>query len=449
MKKGLKVFLSTLICVLLVFSFVGCSNKTNEGGKEGGSGGKKEVKTLKITMNASWYGKGWQAVENDINERSEELGFKLDFDKIGEGEQAIQVLKTRMASKDYPDILCYNGLPAINKDLHCMDKLVDLTGQDWIKNYDEKILKSNYGYNDKIFALPLGGTNFPGIFYNKKVFADLGIEVPTNWTQFIEACEKIKAAGKVPFYVAGKDTWTVQIFNIAGFQRQYKGKDVSKEYTDLVTNKTSILEYDKLEDSYAKLKELMDKGYIQENWLSDNYEGQQKAIVDGTAGMTCNATWMMEEIQKAYPDKVGNVGGFSPVFDGNDPVGAWMPNAIVGFNTSKNADEVKAFMEYFGSKETQSLYFNAQPAIPINKDIKVEGLAEASVDIYNEFLDPDRGQTLWQSAAIPGDIEPVAIGSFPDYSVNVLLGKKTPKETMQDIRNFMEKDAKTKGIKGW
>lgn len=450
MKKGLKIVLSILICTMLFSSLVGCGNQSNEkGDKVDKQDNKKEVKTLKITMHASWYGKGWQAVEKDINERTEELGYKLDFDKIAEGEQGTQILQTRAAAGDLPDILCTNGLQGIDSDLHCIDKVIDLTDQDWTKNYDDKILKSNYGYNEKILAMPLGGTNFPGIFYNKKVFSDLDIEIPTDWDEFLSACEKIKAAGKVPFYVAGKDSWTVQIFNIAGLQREYKGKDISKEYIDLMTNKTNIVDYDKLKDSYAKLKELKDKGYIQENWLSDNYEGQQKAIVDGTAGMTCNATWMMEEIQKSYPDKVDDVGGFSPVFDGDDPIGAWIPNAMLGFNTSKNIDEVKDFLNYFGSIETQTLYFNAQPAIPIAKGIEVKGLSGASQDIYNEFLNPDRGQTIWQSVPMPEGVEYVALGDFPEYSINVLLGERTPEETLQDIREFMEKDAKTKGVKGW
>ena len=102
MKKGTKLILGILMCTLLLSSLVGCGGKTDN--PEGKNEEKKEVATLKVTMHASWYGKGWQAVEEDVNERAEELGFKLDFYKIAEGEQGTQILQTRAAAGEFPDI---------------------------------------------------------------------------------------------------------------------------------------------------------------------------------------------------------------------------------------------------------------------------------------------------------------------------------------------------------
>lgn len=194
---------------------------------------------------------------------------------------------------------------------------------------------------------------------------------------------------------------------------------------------------------------MKDKGYIQKTWLSDTYDAQQKAIVEGTAAMTCNATWMMDEIQKKYPDQMDNVGGFSPVFDGNDPIGAWMPNALVGFNTTKNTDAVKDFLNYFGSLETQTIYFNAQPAISIVKGIKVSGIAKASQEILDQYQNSGNGMTLWQAASVPSSVTSVSKGDFTEYSMNILIGTKTPDEVMKDMRKAMEKDAKTKNVTGW
>jgi len=38
-----------------------------------------------------------------------------------------------------------------------------------------------------------------GIYYNKDMFREIGVEVPETWAEFIEIQKKIKAAGKVPF----------------------------------------------------------------------------------------------------------------------------------------------------------------------------------------------------------------------------------------------------------
>lgn len=452
MTKKLRIGLSVLLATCITLVGAGCDGASDSAREleipQQKEKETKEIPTLQITMYASWYGEGWQAIEEDVNANAENLGFRLDFDKIAEGDQGVQVLKTRAAAGDLPDLLAYHGVRSLEMELRASDKAMDLSDSNWLDNYDEAILKSNFGLNGKVISVPLGGINLPGIFYNKQVFSELGLEVPTNWTEFLAVCEKLKEAGKIPCYVAGKDTWTTQILAIAGWQRDYKDKDVNEEFVKLITNKKNIVDYKYAKDSFFKLQELKDNGYIQETWLSDTYDGQQEAIVTGKAGMTCNATWMMDEIAKKYPEQMDDVGGFAPVFDGEDPVGAWIPNAVFGFTTSKHPEAVKAFLDYFASTETQNKYFAAQAGIPIAKGITVDTLPLANQEIYEEFLLPGRGQTLWQSAMIPSDITDVGFGDFSVYTMDALLGKN-PDEILQDIRDFMEKDAKSKGAADW
>ncbi len=461
MRKALRSVISLCMASLLTFSLAACGSSQPGGSDTPSNGGNptasptesaspsaKEVKTLRLTMAASWYNKGWQAIESDIEAKAEQLGFKLDIDRVGDGDQGKQVLQARFATGDNPDLLGYNSLLAINNDFNVADKLMDMTGAAYAENYDADILASNFSIDGKLLGVPLGGSNIPAIFYNKKVFEDLGVSIPTNWNEFLAILDKAKAEGITPYFIAGKDTWTVQIFNIAGFQRDLKGKDVNEEIGKLYANTASILDYKLFADSFAKHKELLEKGYVQDTWLSDTYDLQQKAITEGTAAMTCNATWMMEEIQKKYPDQVDGIGAFSPVFDGDDPIGAWMPNAITGFSTSKNPEEVKAFLEYFGSLETQSLYFKEVPAMSIVKNIKVDGISPASQQILDEFQNSGRGQLLWQSAAPMGG-EQVGMGDLPSFTMEALLSEKTPDEVLQGIRDYMEKDAKSKGLSGW
>ena len=48
-----------------------------------------------------------------------------------------------------------------------------------------------------------------GIFYNKKIFADHGIAVPTTFAELTAAADKLKAAGVTPFTASGKTGWTI------------------------------------------------------------------------------------------------------------------------------------------------------------------------------------------------------------------------------------------------
>ena len=64
------------------------------------------------------------------------------------------------------------------------------------------------------------GTSFAGaVLYNKKVYADLGLEVPTTWDEFIANSEKIKAdgGGIAPILQTYGDTWTSQLFVLGDF----------------------------------------------------------------------------------------------------------------------------------------------------------------------------------------------------------------------------------------
>ncbi len=48
-----------------------------------------------------------------------------------------------------------------------------------------------------------------GVYYNKQIFSDLGLEVPTTWQELIAAAQTIKDAGFIPFANASGDPWTI------------------------------------------------------------------------------------------------------------------------------------------------------------------------------------------------------------------------------------------------
>ncbi len=47
------------------------------------------------------------------------------------------------------------------------------------------------------------------VIYNKEIFAQNGLEVPTTWDELIAVCDTLEAAGITPFYGTFADNWTV------------------------------------------------------------------------------------------------------------------------------------------------------------------------------------------------------------------------------------------------
>lgn len=457
MNKLLKRILCLMLSVIILVSAVACGNTdktsasvssaeqstSSDAKKDELKDEPKEIQTLRIAMFADWYQQGWQAIEQDTAANAQKLGFKLEVDKLANGTQGSEILKVRASSNELPDMLAYPGPSTIDKDIRAGDKLVDISGE-WVKNFDETILKSSYSFNGKITGLPYGGSVLPGVLYNKKVFSELGISIPNNWDEFVAVCEKIKASGKVAVFLAGKDAWTVQIMSIIGMHRDLKDKDAVQVLTDWRTNKIKTSDLKLFIDTIDKIKLLKDKGYVNKNWLSDNYDASQKALAEGEAAMVIQATWMLDEIKKKFPDKINDIGGFAMPFEGNDAVPAWIPNSVSVFNTSKYIDQCMSFIEYFGSVEGQGKYFVAQPGIPIIKGVNAE-LAPAAKELYDIFSIPGRGVTNWQSLPVVGP----EVGDFPRMVLDAMIGSKTSAQVAETMQKEMEKDGRAKGLEGW
>lgn len=48
-----------------------------------------------------------------------------------------------------------------------------------------------------------------GVIYNKTIFAEHGLPVPTTWSEFVDVCTALQATDVVPVYATDRDTWTL------------------------------------------------------------------------------------------------------------------------------------------------------------------------------------------------------------------------------------------------
>lgn len=87
--------------------------------------------------------------------------------------------------------------------------LMDLTGQDFLKYYDQAALQDAGSYNGKVYAVNLGRVSYSGIYYNRDLFKQYNLKVPTTWSELVTACETFKAAGIPCMTAGGKDGWPI------------------------------------------------------------------------------------------------------------------------------------------------------------------------------------------------------------------------------------------------
>ena len=104
-----------------------------------------------------------------------------------------------------------------------------------------------------------------GILYNKKIYEDLGLSVPTTWDEFAANNEAIKAAGIAPVGATfGADTWTSQLFVLADYYNvQAAVPDFAEKYTN---NKIKYADTPAALAGFQHLQEAFEKGWYQEDF---------------------------------------------------------------------------------------------------------------------------------------------------------------------------------------
>ena len=117
------------------------------------------------------------------------------------------VLQTQLQSGDGPDVFSWGSGPGYAGALAEAGLLYDLTDAyadfDW-PVYD--FAKARVTFDGKIVGVP-GEMETLGLFYNKDVFAELGIEQPQNLADLEDAAATIRDAGIVPIGVSDQEGW--------------------------------------------------------------------------------------------------------------------------------------------------------------------------------------------------------------------------------------------------
>ncbi len=86
--------------------------------------------------------------------------------------------------------------------------LMDLTDEAFIANYDQAAVDDG-SFDGSVYSVNLGRTIYSGMFVNLDLLADVGVEVPTTWDEFVSACEAVNSAGSKCMIVGGQDSWPV------------------------------------------------------------------------------------------------------------------------------------------------------------------------------------------------------------------------------------------------
>jgi xylobiose transport system substrate-binding protein len=141
------------------------------------------------------------------------------------------------------------------------------------------------------YGIPLRGTQPVVMFYNKKVFADNGLNPPKTWADVQALITAFKGKGVIPFAVAGAGTasWT----ELMWLEYLLDRNAGPKVFADIAAGNWKGWSDPGVLKAAQTVKQLVDQGAFGKNFGSVNYGagGTSTLVSHGKAAMQLMGTW--------------------------------------------------------------------------------------------------------------------------------------------------------------
>lgn len=221
--------------------------------------------------------------------------WEIEIETTADRPSYLQKLKTMIAGNSMPDII------DIDADPYCQE-LVDAGLLVDVKTFLEQegkydlfhptALRYQEFVDGTMYTLPLE-YHVEMIWYNTKIFKDLGLEVPKTIDEWLTVCEKIQAAGITPISVDGVDRWPV-----LRYLAMIPFRLTSNEYIiNLRDGKASMGDEEGLKaiDFMQKIGQ-----YFNEGFAATDYATAQGLFLDGKSAMYYIGDWEQNAMLEKY-----------------------------------------------------------------------------------------------------------------------------------------------------
>ena len=313
------------------------------------------------------------------------------------------------------------------------------------KTYDLTAYAEENGWYDTYSAGALGlctlggelcglptSYNVLGVYYNKTIFADLGIEVPTTFEEFEAILPTIKAAGIYPMETGGLYGWhTMRWLEL--IIEHYAGQELHDELQAFTTS----WDCEAVTQAFTKYKEWADAGYFPDGFLTADPNDTIMNMGMGASAMCLEGQWYDNNLINNELD-VNNWGVFAfPSVDSNR-MSAFAE--MVQFNANLTEEELEAcikFNEYYYSDEVVAEY-STHYNLPLPKDgatapeeqVNVNGMLAMSNEngtftITDQAMPTEVADVLFacQDAVALGEMAPEEAGAAIQAAIDAYQNK--------------------------
>lgn len=435
MKKWIRSMVPMLLMSSLILSACTTNAPVKQESKPAGDVKKGEAVTVNFWDNYTdaTQSKAMDAIIANFEKQNANIKIKRSSMKADDQRKLI---KPALLSKEGPDLFAYDAGPGYLGVLAKANLLMDLTAKSeslgWNKRFPAWIQERNT-FDKKIYGV---GTQVEmlGVYYNKKIFKDLGVNVPKTYDEFLAICKAAKAKGIVGISLDDKDQWpALHLESI--FYTAVAGKTA----IDAVLNGQKSFDQPIFAESLDTFKKLITDGYTTKSPLAISYDDGNKEFFTGKAAMRMTGTWMVSGMVENLKEDVG----FFPLPSVKPDQPLMAPGGIGGTfavsSSTKHPDETVKFLDYMFSTDTAKTWYEASIIPPIPIDFNTLNTNSLFKEVVSLSASP-AGQSYSIDVLMPQKVNDVTMNDLQE----LIAGKKTGADLVKNKQKAFEEE-KAKG----
>lgn len=298
------------------------------------------------------------------------------------------------------------------------------------EEWSSKIIDSQFGgftFDDTTYGIPFT-VDGKAFFYNKAVFEEHNIEIPTTYDELIAALDKLQAAGYEQPLVEGlTNTWAISHYLGTIFERVVDPAVLEKDYN-------------------SETAEFTDPGYVQGLEIFEeltSYMGDVSTAIDHEAARNMFAAGEVPVLYMQFAEikmveEAGDVefGFFDfPEVEGGKGDPTALTGAPEGWMVSKNApEETIDFLKFLTSEETAADFTKTDGQLnAIEGAVTEENVNPTSLEAY-ELITNASSTAPWFDNAVNINVADV----FMRGGQSLATGQTTPEDILKEAQQEAE-----------
>ncbi len=298
-------------------------------------------------------------------------------------EDLRNTIKPALTSGKGPDLFMYDSGPGYLGVLAKSGLALDLTPYADMYGWNNKFPKwinERVTFDGKMYGIG-NEIELIGVYYNKKIFKDLGVEVPKTYEEFLEICRKAKENNITPVSFDDKDQWPA--FHL---ESVYYPAVAGKDKIDEVLAGKAGFDQPIFAEALDTFASLIKSGYTTKNPLSISYDDGNKEFFSGKAAMRITGTWMVAGMIENMKDNVGFflLPPVKPELPLTGPGG--IGSAMVVSAKTKHPEEAAKFLDFMFNDASAKIWYENSKIPPVAIDagsLNVSALAKEVINMAN------------------------------------------------------------------